>query len=86
MVTQARRRRFLRRRSPAQEFLYFVHNANGQNPVEAVNSVSGAFVGPAELGPDFAPALAGDLVTIFASGLGPTNPNNARAFLVIAAP
>ena len=56
------------------EFLYFAHNANGQNPVEAVNSVSGAFVGPAELGPDFAPALPGDLVTIFASGLGPTDP------------
>ena len=56
------------------EFLYFAHNANGQNPVEAVNSVSGASVGPAELGPDFAPALAGDLVTIFASRLGPTDP------------
>jgi hypothetical protein len=50
------------------EFLYFAHNANGQNPVEAANSVTGAYVGPAELGPDFAPALAGDLVTIFASG------------------
>ena len=56
------------------EFLYFAHNANGQNPVEAVNSVSGAFVGPEELGPDFAPALPGDLVTIFASELGPTDP------------
>jgi uncharacterized protein (TIGR03437 family) len=56
------------------EFLYFAHNADGQNPVKAVNSVSGAYVGPAELGPDFAPALPGDLVTISASGLGPTNP------------
>jgi uncharacterized protein (TIGR03437 family) len=56
------------------EFLYFAHNANGQNPVAAVNALSGAYVGPTNLGAAFAPAHPGDLVTIYASGFGPTNP------------
>jgi len=58
----------------APEFLYFAHNANGQNPVAAINSITGADVGPASLGPSFAPAHAGDLVTIFTSGFGATTP------------
>ena len=41
---------------------------------QAVSPVGSGFTKPAELGPDFAPALPGDLITIFASGLGPTNP------------
>jgi uncharacterized protein (TIGR03437 family) len=56
------------------EFLYFAHNANGQNPVAAVNAVTGAYVGPASLGNGYAPAHSGDVVTIYASGFGPTNP------------
>jgi uncharacterized protein (TIGR03437 family) len=56
------------------EFLYFAHNANGQNPVAAVNSLTGAYVGPTALGSGFAPAHPGDLVTIYASGFGATNP------------
>lgn len=61
----------------APEFLYFAHNANGQNPVAAINAVTGAYVGPASLGPSFAPAHPGDVVSIFASGFGPTNPSIA---------
>jgi uncharacterized protein (TIGR03437 family) len=56
------------------EFLYFSHNANGLNPVRAVNSANGNHVGPADLGPDFAPAQPGDVVQIYATGLGPTDP------------
>ena len=56
------------------EFLYFAHNANGQNPVAAVNAVSGTYIGPADFGAGFAPAHPGDVVTILASGFGPTDP------------
>jgi uncharacterized protein (TIGR03437 family) len=59
------------------EFLYFVQNANGQNPVAAVNSLNGAYVGPASLGAGFAPAHPGDVITVFGSGFGPTNPEVA---------
>jgi uncharacterized protein (TIGR03437 family) len=58
----------------APEFLYFSHNANGQNPVAAVNSLTGAYVGPTSLGASFAPAQPGGFVSIFASGFGPTSP------------
>ncbi len=61
----------------APEFFYFQNNANGQNPVAAVNAVTGAYVGPAALGPDFAPAYPGDIVTIYASGFGPVKPDVA---------
>jgi uncharacterized protein (TIGR03437 family) len=60
--------------SASPEFFYFQQNANGQNPVAAVDATSGVYVGPASLGPGFAPAHPGDIVTIYASGLGPTNP------------
>lgn len=53
------------------EFLYFAHNPDGLNPVAAVDSVTGAFIGPTELGASFSPALPGDLITVFASGFGP---------------
>lgn len=56
------------------EFLYFTNNANGVNPVAAVNATTGAYVGPASLGSGFAPAKPGDVVTIFASGFGFTSP------------
>jgi len=56
------------------EFFYFQNNANGQNPVAAVDATSGAYVGPAALGPRFAPAHPGDIVTIYAAGFGPTKP------------
>ena len=56
------------------EFLYFAHNANGVNPVAAINAITGAYVGPTELGSSFLPAHPGDVVTVFLAGLGPTNP------------
>ena len=61
----------------SQEFLYFMNNANGVNPVAAVNATTGAYVGPPTLGSGFAPAKPGDVVAIFASGLGDTNPHIA---------
>jgi len=57
------------------EFLYVVNNVNGVNPVAAVNLTTGAYVGPATLGSGFAPAKPGDVVAIFASGFGDTNPH-----------
>jgi uncharacterized protein (TIGR03437 family) len=69
----------------APEFFYFQNNANGQNPVAAVNAVSGAYVGPAALGPSFAPAHPGDIVTIYASGFGPTNPGIAPGLIATVA-
>lgn len=65
----------------APEFFYFQNNASGQNPVAAVNAVSGAYVGPASLGLGFAPAHPGDIVTIYASGFGPTNPGIAAGMI-----
>ena len=65
----------------APEFFYFQNNANGQNPVAAVNAVTGAYVGPAALGPGFAPAHPGDIVTIYASGFGPTKPGIAPGLI-----
>lgn len=59
----------------APEFLYLAHNANGQNPVAAENSATGAYVGPTSLGSGFAPAHPGDVVTIFGSGFGATTPS-----------
>ena len=59
------------------EFLYFKNNANGVNPVAAINATTGAYVGPASLGSGFTPAKPGDVVTIFASGFGLTNPQIA---------
>jgi uncharacterized protein (TIGR03437 family) len=54
------------------EFLYFRNNADGVNPVAALNVTTGAYVGPATLGSGFEPAKPGDVVTIFASGFGDT--------------
>ncbi len=56
------------------EFFYFAHNADGRNPVAAVNAQTGAFVGPSDSASGFAPARRGDLVAIFLSGIGATTP------------
>ena len=57
----------------APEFLYSQLNRDGRNPVAAVNAVSGALIGPASL-PGFGPAQSGDILTIYATGFGATNP------------
>jgi uncharacterized protein (TIGR03437 family) len=63
-------------RVASPEFLFFVQNADGRNAVAAVDAVTGAYIGPPGLvaGGNFAPAKPGDLVTIFGSGFGATNP------------
>ena len=63
-------------RAASPEFLFFVQNADGRNPVAAVNAVTGAYLGVPGLlpGANFVPAKPGDLVTMFGSGFGATNP------------
>ena len=60
----------------APEFLYFVQNANGQNPVATIDAQTGAYVGPPNLipGATFTPAHANDVLTAFGVGWGATNP------------
>ena len=57
----------------APEFLYSQLNLDGRNPVAAVNAVNGALIGPASL-PGFVPAQPGDILTIYATGFGATDP------------
>ena len=61
--------------SAAPEFLYFQANGNGQNPVAALGSLTGAYVGAPGLiaGGTFTPAHAGDFITAFGVGWGPTS-------------
>jgi uncharacterized protein (TIGR03437 family) len=49
------------------EFLYWVKNADGKNPLVAVNAVTGEYVGASGLIPGltFAPAKPGDILTIY---------------------
>jgi uncharacterized protein (TIGR03437 family) len=56
------------------EFLYWVQNASGQNPVIAVDAGHGDYIGPADLiaGLTFRPARAGDILTIYGIGFGAT--------------
>ncbi len=55
-------------RAASPEFFYFQQNADGKNPIAAINAVSGMFVGAA------APAAVGDVLTLFATGFGATAP------------
>jgi uncharacterized protein (TIGR03437 family) len=58
------------------EFLYWVKNASGKNPIIAVNSVTGAYAGASGLisGLTFTPAKPGDYLTIYAISFGATSP------------
>ena len=71
----------------APEFLYFVHNANGQDPVAAVDNSTGAYIGAAGLipGATFTPAQAGEIVTVFGVGFGQTMPPQTPGVLAPAA-
>lgn len=62
--------------SAAPEFFYFVHNSNGQNPIYAVDATMGVYVGAPGLlpGASFAPAKPGDMLTLYATGFGLTDP------------
>ena len=67
----------------APEFLYFVANANGIDPIAATDLRTGAYVGPPSLPVEAAPAKPGDIVTLFGIGFGPTAlaPNGPQAGL-----
>jgi uncharacterized protein (TIGR03437 family) len=70
----------------APEFLYFVDNANGQNPVAAIQQ-NGAYVGAPGLiaGATFAPAKAGDVLTAFGVGWGATTSSATPGTIAAAA-
>jgi uncharacterized protein (TIGR03437 family) len=65
--------------SATPEFFYFVNNANGNNPVAATDSVTGAYLVAASQfpGAGFLPAHQNEYVTIYATGFGATNPSFA---------
>ena len=69
----------IRSAAASPEFLYWVKNANGRDPVVAVNAVTGAYVGASGLIPGltFAPAKPGDILTIYGVSFGPTTPSVA---------
>ncbi len=49
-------------------------NADGRNPLVALHGGGPALVGPPELGAAFTPAEPGEIVTLFGTGFGPTEP------------
>jgi uncharacterized protein (TIGR03437 family) len=69
----------VRAEEASPEFLYWVNNADGKDPVVAVNSLTGAYIGASGLisGLAFAPAKPGDYLTVYAISFGPTNPSVA---------
>lgn len=61
-------------------FAYQVYE-DGTKSVAAINAISGKRVGPTTLGPEFEPARPGDIVSIYVTGLGLTNPPFAAGVL-----
>ena len=62
-------------RAAAPEFFYAANNANGSNPIAAVDGVTQGGVGdPTRLGAGFALAYPGETLQIYATGFGITNP------------
>ncbi|HYL73419.1 MAG TPA: hypothetical protein VEU96_04405, partial [Bryobacteraceae bacterium] len=58
------------------EFFYFLHNGNGHNPIAALNAVTGVYVGAPGLLPGLLSKAVGpgDILTLFATGFGVTDP------------
>jgi uncharacterized protein (TIGR03437 family) len=58
------------------ELLYWLHNANGHNPVCAVDAITLADIGATGLisGVTFTPAKPGEILTIYGISFGPVNP------------
>ncbi len=58
------------------EFLYFIRNTDGKNPIAAIDALTGALIGAPGLlaGANFTPAKPGNILTLFATGFGLTNP------------
>jgi uncharacterized protein (TIGR03437 family) len=67
----------VRTAAAAPEFLYWTKNADGRNPVVAVNAATGAYAGRAGLiaGATFTPARPGDVLTVYGVSFGPTTPS-----------
>jgi len=63
-------------RAASPEFFYFVRNPDGRNPIVAVNVTTGLLVGAPGLiaGATFARARPSDVVTLYATGFGVTEP------------
>jgi uncharacterized protein (TIGR03437 family) len=59
------------------EFFYFIGNEDGHNPVATRESITGALIGPSNLfpGSGMRPAKPGELVTLYGTGFGDTNPS-----------
>jgi len=62
--------------SAAPEFFFFARNADGRNPIAAINAQTFGLIGAPNLipGATFTPARPSDIVALFATGLGRTNP------------
>ena len=57
-------------RAAVPEFFYFAQTADGKNPIAAANAVSGQLIGPS-----FVAAKPGDVLTLYGTGFGDTEPN-----------
>ncbi len=55
-------------------FFNVVNNPDGRNPLVAQHGGGPALVGPPELGAAFTPAAPGEIVTLYGTGFGPTEP------------
>jgi uncharacterized protein (TIGR03437 family) len=55
-------------------FFNYVNNADGVNPIAAVHQDGATFVGPGSLPFPTTPAAPGEFVSLYMTGLGPTNP------------
>ena len=62
--------------SIAPGFFNFINNANGVNPIAALHGGGPDLLGAPGLlpGATFTPAKPGEIISLFATGLGPTNP------------
>jgi uncharacterized protein (TIGR03437 family) len=62
--------------SSSPELFYLSHNPNGLNPVAAIHATTGiAVAAPAKFpGTNFSPAKPGEIISIFGTGFGPTDP------------
>ena len=71
----------------APEFLYFLENANGDNPVAAVDVTTNVYAGAPGLifGATFAPVHASDVITAYGVGWGATTSSDPIGTLASAA-
>jgi len=69
----------------APEFFYFVHNADGHNPIAAIDAHTGGYIGAPGLTAHsvFTPAQPTETLTLFATGFGATNPPFAAGQLPV---